>query len=202
MSTRASIRRLAQALREPVPAEKRELLRQCGNGRRFICEPTGRSWAASSRTAPTQWDRPTTRSAARTATCPGTRTIWPTWFRRNVRHVCEGGWRRRPLYFATVVSQTSMPSFSVAMNPRRAPARVRLRHRANQRTDVGRHRRAPHAAPALPGPSQSEAPSVPGDDGLRLDDHQCRSLSSIPQKSLFSNMLRLRGLINTLDRSV
>ncbi len=32
MSTRASIRRLAQALREPVPADKRELLRQRWNG--------------------------------------------------------------------------------------------------------------------------------------------------------------------------
>jgi hypothetical protein len=28
-----------------------------------------------------------------------------------VRQVCEGRWRGRPMYFATVVSQTSMPSF-------------------------------------------------------------------------------------------
>ena len=64
-----------------------------------------------------------------------------------------------------------------AMNPRRAPARVRLRHRANQRPDVGGHGRSPHAASALPGPPQPEAPSVPGDDGLRLDDDERRSPS-------------------------
>ena len=59
-----------------------------------------------------------------------------------------------------------------AMNSRSTPPRIRLRHRANQRADVRRHGRSPHAAPALPGPPQSEAPSVPGDDGLRLDDHE------------------------------
>jgi hypothetical protein len=42
------------------------------------------------------------------------------------------------------------------MDPRSAPARVRLRHRANQRTDVGGHSRSPHAA-ALP-PHQSRKP--------------------------------------------
>ena len=51
-----------------------------------------------------------------------------------------------------------------AMNPRRAPARVYLCHRANQRTDVGGHGRAPHAAAALPGPPQPETSPVPGDD--------------------------------------
>src|SRR5712691_2237255 len=60
------------------------------------------------------------------------------------------------------------------MNPRRAPTRVRLRHRANQRADVCRHGRSPHAAPALPSPPQPEAPSVPGDDGLRFDNHERR----------------------------
>ena len=63
------------------------------------------------------------------------------------------------------------------MNPRRAPTRVRLRHRANERPDVGRHGRSPQAAPALPGPPQPEAPSVPGDDDLRIDDHDRRSPS-------------------------
>ena len=28
--------------------------------------------------------------------------IWPTWFARNVRHVCDGGRRRLTMYFATV----------------------------------------------------------------------------------------------------
>ena len=71
-----------------------------------------------------------------------------------------------------------------AMNPRRAPARVRLRHRANQRADVGGHRRSPDAAPALPGPPQPEAPSVPGDDGLRLDDDERRSPSGCACRNL------------------
>ena len=31
--------------------------------------------------------------------------------RKNVRQVCDGGWRRRPMYFATVAWQTSIPSF-------------------------------------------------------------------------------------------
>ena len=57
-----------------------------------------------------------------------------------------------------------------AMNPRRTPARIRLRHRANQRTDVGRYRRSPYTASAFPGPPQPEAASVPGDDGLRLNE--------------------------------
>ena len=64
-----------------------------------------------------------------------------------------------------------------AMNPRRAPPRVRVRHRANQRPDVGRHGRSPHATPALPRPPQAEASSVPGDDGLGLDDDERRSPS-------------------------
>jgi hypothetical protein len=34
----------------------------------------------------------------------------------------------------------------------RTPARVCLRHRANQRTDVGRHGWSPYAVPALPSP--------------------------------------------------
>ena len=62
-----------------------------------------------------------------------------------------------------------------AMNPRRAPARVRLRHRANQRPDVGGHSRSPHATSAPPGPPQSEASPVPGDDGLRADNYERRS---------------------------
>ena len=62
-----------------------------------------------------------------------------------------------------------------AMDPWRAPTRVRLRHGADQRADVRRHGRSPHAATALPGPPQPKAPSVPGDDGLRLDDDERRS---------------------------
>jgi hypothetical protein len=60
------------------------------------------------------------------------------------------------------------------MNPRRTPARIRLRHRANQRTDIGRHGRSPCAAATLPGPPESEASLVPGDDRFRLDEAERR----------------------------
>ena len=63
------------------------------------------------------------------------------------------------------------------MDPRRAPARVRLRHRANQGPDVGGHRRSAESASTLPGPPEPEALSVPGDDGLRLHEDQRRSPS-------------------------
>jgi chromosome segregation ATPase len=33
------------------------------------------------------------------------------WFVKNVRQVCDGGFRRRSMYLATVVSETLMPSF-------------------------------------------------------------------------------------------
>jgi hypothetical protein len=49
------------------------------------------------------------------------------------------------------------------VNPRRAAKRVRLRYRANQGANVRRHGRPPHA-PALPGPRQPKASSVPGDE--------------------------------------
>ena len=47
--------------------------------------------------------------------------------------------------------------------------------RTIERADVGGHGRPPDVAPALPGPPQPEAPSVPGDDGLRFHDDERRS---------------------------
>ena len=58
------------------------------------------------------------------------------------------------------------------MDSRRAPSRVRLGHRVNQGADVGRHRRSSESAPTLPRPPQSEALSVPHNDGFRLHDGQ------------------------------
>lgn len=58
------------------------------------------------------------------------------------------------------------------MDPRRAPPRVRLRHRANQRSDIGGQGRSPEAAPTFPPPPQAEAASVPRDDRLRLHDDE------------------------------
>src|ERR1700687_1484768 len=63
------------------------------------------------------------------------------------------------------------------MNLGSAPTRIRLRHRANQRADVSWHGRSAQTAPALPRPQQAEALSVPGDDGLRLDNYERRSPS-------------------------
>jgi hypothetical protein len=63
------------------------------------------------------------------------------------------------------------------MDPRRSPARVRLRHRTDQGTDVGGHHGSPEAPATLPPPPQTEALPVPSDDGLRLHNHERSSPS-------------------------
>jgi hypothetical protein len=63
------------------------------------------------------------------------------------------------------------------VNARCAPPRVRLRRRADQQADLVGHGRSPEATPTFPGPPRSEASPVPGNDGLRLDDHERRLLS-------------------------
>jgi hypothetical protein len=50
-------------------------------------------------------------------------TTCPIWFARNVRHVCDGDGRRRPMYFATVDWLTVMPSFRSSPWIRGAPQR-------------------------------------------------------------------------------
>ena len=52
------------------------------------------------------------------------------------------------------------------------PRRIGVRHIANERADVSGHGRPPDSAPTPPGPPQPEASSVPGDDGLRLDNER------------------------------
>ena len=47
-----------------------------------------------------------------------------------------------------------------AEHPRRAPARVRLGHVANQGADVGGHSRSPETTPTFPGPPHAETASV------------------------------------------
>jgi hypothetical protein len=86
--------------------------------------------------------------------------------------------RRRSVFRDGGLTDVDPEFQQFAMNPRRAPARIRLRHRANQRTDVGRYRRSPYTASAFPGPPQAEAASVAGDDGFRLDDDERRSPSA------------------------
>jgi hypothetical protein len=48
-------------------------------------------------------------------------TVVFTWFSRKVRHVCEGGFRRRIRYLLTLVSPTSMPSLRSSPWMRGAP---------------------------------------------------------------------------------
>jgi len=64
-----------------------------------------------------------------------------------------------------------------AVDARRAPQRVCVRHRADQRADVARHGRPTSTATALPGPEQPEASAMPGDHSLRFDEDERRSPS-------------------------
>src|SRR5260370_26617705 len=48
-------------------------------------------------------------------------TVSFTWFARKVRHVCEVGFRRRPMYLLTLVSPMSMPSLRSSPWMRGAP---------------------------------------------------------------------------------
>ena len=62
----------------------------------------------------------------------------------------------------------------LAVDARRTPERVRVRHRADQRADVGRYGRPARAVSALPGPEQAEPTPVPRDDGVRLHEDERR----------------------------
>src|SRR5664279_1123952 len=48
-------------------------------------------------------------------------TVVFPWFSRKVRHVCEGGFRRRIMYLLTLVSPTSMPNLRSSPWMRGAP---------------------------------------------------------------------------------
>ena len=62
-----------------------------------------------------------------------------------------------------------------AVNARRTPTRICVRHVANQRPDLTGDDGPAEAAPAPPGPARAEAATVPRNDRLRLDDHQVRA---------------------------
>ena len=105
-----------------------------------------------------------------------TDTVVARWLFRNVRQVCDGGLRRRPMYLPTLVSPTSMPSFSNSPWMRGAPHSgfSRLIRRITSRTSCGTRASWP-AVTALPRPEQPEGFAMPRDDGVRLDDDQRRS---------------------------
>ncbi len=61
------------------------------------------------------------------------------WSRKNVRHVCDGGFGRRVMYLETVASEILMPSFMSSPRTRGAPQRgfSRLKRRIGSRTSHG-----------------------------------------------------------------
>ena len=98
------------------------------------------------------------------------------------RHIGEPGPRGT---LRVTVGRSTLPSDGLthhhpefqqlAVNPRGTPPRIRLRHRANQRADVRRHRRSTDTAAALPRPEQAEPLAMPRDDRLRFDDDERHS---------------------------
>ncbi len=67
------------------------------------------------------------------------------WFRKNVRHVCDGGFGRRVMYLETVASEILMPSFMSSPWTRGAPQSgfSRLMRRMGSRTSRGTGGRPP-----------------------------------------------------------
>jgi hypothetical protein len=79
------------------------------------------------------------------------------------------------MYFPTLVSAMSMPSFEqLAVNARRAPERILSPHLSDQLAHVPWNRwpSTPSAA-HLPRPKQPKALAMPRDDGVWLDDDEC-----------------------------
>src|SRR5688572_16667441 len=68
------------------------------------------------------------------------------------------------------LTHTDSQLLQLAVNPRRTPKRIRGRQFADQGANVCRHAWSPGATAAFPRPEQAKAASVPGDDGLGLDD--------------------------------
>src|SRR5260370_23979859 len=68
---------------------------------------------------------------------------------------------------------SNLQQFSV--NARSSPTRVGEAHLPNQIADFRRYRRATFATPTLPSPIEAKRFGMPGNDGLRLDQEQCRS---------------------------
>jgi hypothetical protein len=73
-----------------------------------------RSWASTSNTNST-WKN-TVGTVKKS-----TDTSASTWFSRNARHVCDGGFFRRGMHLETVASDTRMPSLSSSPWMRGAP---------------------------------------------------------------------------------
>src|SRR5262249_39523197 len=83
------------------------------------------------------------------------------------------------MYFPTLVSPTSIPSLSSSPWIRGAPHNgfSRCIRRMRARTVCRNGRSADAAGPRLPRPEHPETRAMPGNNGVRLDDHQRRSPS-------------------------
>src|SRR4029077_16309352 len=134
-----------------------------------------------------------TRKPAVMATKKSAATMALAWLRTNVRQCCEAvllpprGSLSCGQYARTVRGETRIPSFtessaamrssppvgfSCTMRPL-APGRVLLPHAHNQLAKIFRNPRS--SQPRLPPPKQLEPLAMPADEGLRLNNHQCRS---------------------------
>jgi hypothetical protein len=96
-------------------------------------------------------------------------------WRKNVRQVCDGLLTSPDDVLGDAGLADCDPQLEeFTVEARRTPKRVGHGHRANQVTDVERHGRPPQASTTLPGPEQAERLPLPGDDGVRFDDHERR----------------------------
>ena len=123
----------------------------CGGGmpRELTCRMCRRSWA---RTTKTNRIGQVSVGTAKKSTA----TVERRWFSRNVRHVCEGGVRRRGISREIVRSETASPSFNSSPSIRGAPhsgfsaAISRMRRRTSAATGgrppFGRDRRVQYQA--------------------------------------------------------
>src|SRR5215813_10684486 len=94
-----------------------------------------------------------------------------------MRHVCDGGPRRRPMYLLTLVSPTFDAEFEqLTMDARRAPQRILSAHPSDQCADVVWYGwPSGSAVMAFPRPEQPEGLAMPRDECVRLADDQRRS---------------------------
>src|SRR6266487_6988562 len=89
------------------------------------------------------------------------------WLRRKASHPWEGGQDRLTMYFATLDSATSKPSF---MDTRGAPQWIVNAHPPDQRAQVRVDLRSASKGARFPPPISPEAGPVPAHQGLRPDD--------------------------------
>jgi len=61
------------------------------------------------------------------------------------------------------------------VNARSAPARVSEAHLTDQIPNFWRRCWTTFATPTLPCPIEAKTPAMPGNNGLRLENEQCRS---------------------------